>query len=178
MNVYAQILEMRKGIRYARDQKGDDRCWLDDYKVTNALPATKRLVVFPTYDEGMKKCQYFFKNRNANSPDPTPANAILDPLEWDSDLVRMSSESLWEEYTKLEKGIIKFDSIPIEKRTIEHDRELYSLLPEKIPADFRLPCERDFLEVREGATAGCPQFWKSHENCSGEHNIHQWGPCK
>lgn len=177
MNMLPQILEMRSAIRSHRGQKGDDRCWLDDHAVYNTVPSIREKVHLPTYDEGMRKCRLFYKNRNAVSADPVPSDAILNSVEWDDDLREMNAEDLRNEHTKLETAILKHYNIPHDKKTIEYDRELYSILPEKIPADFRLPCEEDFLGTKK-TDAGCPQFWKSHQRCSGEHNLHQWGPCK
>jgi len=175
--VHSQILELRKVIRYHRDQKGDDRCWLDDYVVWNSLPETKQVVRLPTYDEGMRKCRAFFKYRNADAVDEIPADAVLELAKWDDDLAEMSSENLFYELNKLENAIRKHTYIAYRERTIEDDRILYSVLPEKIPADFCLPSEEDFLGTTR-TDAGCPQFWKSHQNCPEEHNLHQWGPCK
>src|SRR3989344_175190 len=176
-SLHSQIIELRKVIRYHRDQKGDDRCWVDDYKVWNMLSETKQVLHLPTYDEGMRKCRAFFKHRNVNSVDEIPADAVLDPVKWDDDLAGMNSGELNHEFSKLENAIRKHSYIVVKERTVEDDRELYSVLPEKIPADFRLPCEEDFLGTTR-TDAGCPQFWKSHANCVGEHNLHQWGPCK
>ncbi len=172
-----KIKELRNAIRYHRDQVGDDRCWIDDYKVWNALPEIKQRLHLPTYDEGMRRCRNFFKHRNADSADKVPADAILDPTKWDEDLAGMSTQNLSDELNKLENAIKEHAYIAYRERTFEDDQILYSVLPEKIPADFRLPSEEDFLGVRE-ANAGCPQFWNSHKDCPGEHNIHQWGPCK
>ncbi len=176
-SLYSQIIELRNVIRYHRDQKGDDRCWVDDYKVWNMLPETRQVVHLPTFDEGMRKCRAFHKYRNAIAPDPIPEDVILDSVKWDDDLMKMASTTLMNEYNKLEKAILKHHHIPYRDRRTDDDRELYSVLPEKIPADFRLPCEEDFLGTIR-TDAGCPQFWKSHANCPGEHNLHQWGPCK
>src|SRR3989344_3813621 len=131
-----QIKELRKVIRYHRDQIGDDRCWVDDYKVWNTLPDTKQVLRLPTNAEGLRS-----------------------------------------ELGKLESAIRKHSYIVYRERTLEDDKELYSVLPEKIPADFRLPCEEDFLGTVR-TDAGCPQFWNSHQNCPGEHDLHQWGPCR
>ena len=177
MNVYSQIAEMRKAIRSHRDQRGDDRCWLDDQVVWNTVSSIEQKVHLPAYGEGMRKCRLFYKNRNAASTDPIPADAMLDPAKWDDDLVEMSSERLWNEYITLEKAILKHRNIPEYTRTVDDDRELYSVLPEKIPADFRLPREEEFLGTVR-TDAGCPQFWNSHQNCPGEHDLHQWGPCR
>ena len=170
-------MELRKEIRYHRDQKGDDRCWVDDYKVHDLVSETKQILKLPTYDEGMRKCRTFFKYRNATAADTIPADAILDLAKWDDDLKAMDHNGLTNELSKLENAIKKHGNIVYRVRTADDDRELYNVLPEKIPADFRLPCEEDFLGTTK-TDAGCPQFWKSHEHCSGEHNLHQWGPCK
>ena len=172
-----KIEELRKVIRYHRDQIGDDRCWVDDYKVWNTLPETKQVVHLPTYDEGMRKCRVFHKYRNAAVADPVPEDAILNPTKWDEDLTEMNPGQLHGEFSKLENAIKKHHNIVYRVRTADDDRELYSVLPEKLPADFRLPGEEDFLGTKR-SDAGCPQFWNSHNNRPGEHNLHQWGPCK
>jgi hypothetical protein len=172
-----KIKELREAIRYPRDQKGDDRCWVDDYLVWSAHPKTRQLLHLPTYEEGMGRCRAFHKYRNATAPDPIPADAILDPAKWDDDNLTLDEDGLRNELHKLENAIEKHCHIPYRERTADDDRELYSVLPEKIPADFRLPCEEDFLGTTK-TDAGCPQFWKSHSNCPGEHNLHQWGPCQ
>ncbi|HLD80360.1 MAG TPA: hypothetical protein VJA18_07430 [Candidatus Nanoarchaeia archaeon] len=172
-----KVKELRSVIRYHRDQIGDDRCWIDDFMVWNVLPETKQPPRLPKYEEGMKQCRLFFKHRNADQIDKIPKEAILDKTKWDQDLNGMSQEQLRSELTKIKNAIIRHKGIINRERTKKDDEELYSILPEKIPADFRLPCEEDFLGTKR-TNAGCPQFWKSHEHCQGEHNIHQWGPCK
>jgi len=170
-----RIGELRTVIRYHRDQKGDDRCWLDDFLVWKKVTG-KDITELPTYEEGMAKCRSYFRLRSMKSLDPTLANAVIDPGKWDDDLATMDEEQLRRECLRIEQAIRKHDAIVGRERTVDDDRELYSVLPEKIPADFRLPCEKDFLGTTK-TSAGCPQFWKSHSSCSGEHNLHQWGPC-
>jgi len=174
----AAILERRRVIRYHRDQRGDDRCWLDDYLVwamledTPAEPAT-----LPPYDQMMQKCGDFFNHRQANSSDVVPSEAIFGPGHRDDDLAKMSPEALIEELVKIQQAICRHRDITDRPRTVDDDRLLYSVLPEKIPADFRLPSQADFLEGAK-AGAGCPNFWQSHQGCLAEkHNNHCWGPC-
>lgn len=62
--------------------------------------------------------------------------------------------------------------------TADDDRALYAILPEKMPADLRLPPEDHFLGETKSPDAGCPAFWRSHDGCGPECNLHQWGPCK
>ncbi len=80
---------------------------------------------------------------------------------------------------RLEDGLRIHRDISGRPRTIEDDRVLYSVLPEKIPADFRLPPRSEFLGEVRSPHAGCPAFWRSHNGCSAtRHDLHQWGPCK
>ncbi len=171
-----RILELRNGIRYHRDQKGDDRCWLDDFLVWENVSG-KDITELPTYEEGMKRCRNYFALRSARTLDEIPANAIPDTTQWDEDLNIMDNEQLGDECARIERAIRKHYEIIGRERTVDDDRELYGVLPEKISADFRLPSEEDFLGTTK-TNAGCPQFWKSHDSCSGKHNLHQWGPCQ
>lgn len=171
-----RIGELRNIVRYHRDQKGDDRCWLDDFLLWKTVSG-KDITELPTYEEGMRKCRAYFGLRSMKSLDQTPVNAVIDPEKWDEDLTTMNEEQLRTECTRIERAIRKHYDIVGRERTVDDDRELYSVLPEKIPADFRLPCEEDFLGTTK-INAGCPQFWKSHSSCSGKHNLHQWGPCQ
>lgn len=171
------IKELRTAIRYHRDQTGDDRCWLDDHLVWNLLPELKQDVDLPGYEEGMKKCTSFFKCRNAISLPEIPQNAILDPAKWNEDLPIMNDLQLIAELEKLKMAIKRHHDIQNRERTLEDDKELYAVLPEKIPADFRLPSEEDFLGTTR-TNAGCPQFLKSHSQCAGKHKFDQWGPCR
>ena len=33
-----EVIKLRSSIRYHRDQKGDDRCWVDDLRLYELLP--------------------------------------------------------------------------------------------------------------------------------------------
>ncbi|HLC81031.1 MAG TPA: hypothetical protein VJH68_00055 [Candidatus Nanoarchaeia archaeon] len=50
----AAIVKIRTAIRCHRDQKGDERCWLDDYLVWKFIGTVSEEM--PSYEEGMKKC--------------------------------------------------------------------------------------------------------------------------
>ncbi|MBI2102771.1 hypothetical protein HYT55_02950 [Candidatus Woesearchaeota archaeon] len=171
-----RIVRLRNAIRYHRDQKGDDRCWLDDRLVWEIFSGEK-VNTLPSYEEGMRKCRAYFTLRSADHQDQTPEDVILDKERWDEDVMMMDGQQLEQELRRLESAIQTFYSVTDSERTIDDDRKLYGVLPEKIPADFRLPSEKDFLGLGS-EKKGCPQFWRSHMHCQGKHNIHQWGPCK
>jgi hypothetical protein len=167
---------MRGRIREHRDQKGDDRCWLDDYGVWEMLPDSPPMPRL-SLEDGMKCCNEFWAFRRTNFPDPVPSDAILDPNFWDDDLIEMSAEELAEEFVRLCRAVRAHRDVAGRPRTISDDQALYTVLPEKIPADFRLPPEEEFLGEAKSPNAGCPAFWRSHKNCLAECNLHKWGPC-
>jgi hypothetical protein len=47
----------------------------------------------------------------------------------------------------------------------EYER-LYALLPERLPADTRLPPRPEFLGEKKAPHAGCPSYVRSHAGCS------------
>lgn len=173
------IIERRNAIRGHRDQKGDDRCWLDDYLVWAMLEdSSSKPPPLPPVEEAMKNCCAFYCMRRSDTPDPLPKGAILDRDKWDNDLGRMNKQELMEELGRIQLAIACHRDVEGRLRTIDDDRALYSTLPEKIPADFRLPAEAEFLGTAKAPHAGCPSFWRSHANCEKPCNLHSWGPCK
>ncbi len=174
------IRKLRSAIRNHRDQKGDDRCWVDDYSVWALLkdsPGEPRTP--PPFAEAMRCCRSYWTYRKSDTPEPQQTEAPYDPAQWDDDLREMNEAALIKELKTIESAIRAHRDIHERERTIDDDRKLYSVLPEKISADFRLPSEENFLGEGRAPRAGCPSFWRSHENCTcTKHNLHAWGPCK
>lgn len=173
-----KIRACRQAIRYHRDQKGDDRCWVDDYVVWKFLSDTPpEPTKPPSFEKAMGCCRSFYDHRRAEQPDYAPANAVSNPALWDADLDALSEAERAAELERIQAAIRTHRDVIGRERTLDDDRALYDILPEKIPADFRLPGKPEFLDgVKLGC--GCPNFWKSHENCpTNNHNLHQWGPC-
>ena len=62
----SEVMKLRSEIRYHRDQKGHDRCWLDDVKLYKALPeGASELANFrlPCREEFMQGCKRFWETR-------------------------------------------------------------------------------------------------------------------
>ncbi len=173
------IIQRRTVIRFHRDQRLDDRCWLDDYPVWAMCDDSPILpFLMPPFEEVMQKCNEFSQCRRAQDQDPTPAQTILERSQWDQDLKIMTSRQLIDELTRIQEAIRRHRDIVDKPRSVDDDRLLYSVLPEKIPADFRLPAQEDFLGETQLPRAGCRAFWRSHRACPRTpHNLHQWGPC-
>jgi hypothetical protein len=89
----------------------------------------------------------------------------------------MTREELALEHARLGAAILRHRDIADRPRTADDDRALYAVLPEKLPADFRLPPEDEFLGEAKAPHAGCPSFWRSHAACPAAHDLHRWGPC-
>lgn len=57
--------KLRDSIRYHRDQKGDDRCWVDDLRLYEALPegAVGHDSTLPTEEIFLTNCKRFCQSR-------------------------------------------------------------------------------------------------------------------
>ncbi len=169
------ILERREIIRWHRDQVGDERCWLDDYRLWIMLEDTP-LPPTSVPNDAMAQCRKFFFFRNAPQ-EALPPDAILDSRLWNIDLHAMTIEQLVDTLHALQLAIRFHRDIKGRPRTFRDDNQLYKLLPEKIPANFQLPSEAEFIGEARAPKAGCPSFWRSHAACTVPHDLHHWGPC-
>jgi hypothetical protein len=57
--------KLRASIRYHRDQKGDDRCWVDDLRLYETLPegAVGHDSTLPTEEVFLENCKRFCRSR-------------------------------------------------------------------------------------------------------------------
>lgn len=60
-----EIQKLRDVIRYHRDQKGDDRCWVDDLRLYELLPegAEGYDPTLPPEEEFLANCKRFCRSR-------------------------------------------------------------------------------------------------------------------
>lgn len=61
----AEVEKLRDGIRYHRDQKGDDRCWVDDLRLYELLPegAEGYDSTLPPEEVFLENCKRFCRSR-------------------------------------------------------------------------------------------------------------------
>lgn len=60
----SEIMRLRSGIRYHRDQRGDDRCWLDDVKLYKLLPDSDQAEFkLPCREKFLSSCERFWESR-------------------------------------------------------------------------------------------------------------------
>lgn len=72
-----RIALLEAAIRQHRDEKGHDRCWLDDMKLYAVLPegAATADLTLPPRDEFLRGCERYYELRRANGPDVADAEA-------------------------------------------------------------------------------------------------------
>jgi hypothetical protein len=173
------ILERRAAVRYLRDQKGDDRCFLDYYLIWDFVVSSPRMPRFGIED-GMERCKFFYEHCRAASVDKISQGDTCEIKRWDANLRFLSRDELMEELAMVQRAIVRHRDAEIleyRPRTCDHDRALCgAVLPELEPCDFRLPVPEKFL-ISTTPTSGCPAFWQSHAACGNTCNLHQWGKC-
>ena len=175
----SRIIELRNSIRYPRDQKGDDRCWLDYRKPYSLIPEidTSSFDKLPEYDYFMRICSAFYHQRRAERPEPLPTEIWLRE-EWDKDLKEASKSKLKNAMEELIETCLQHYRIPLLELNLTDDINLFRVLPEyeHVELDFTLPPEPEFLGTAK-LCAGCPNFRRSHNNCGPSHIVDKWGPC-
>lgn len=59
-----EILKLRSAIRKHRNEKGHDRCWLDDNELYMVLPEKESAdTKLPTWQEFSAECKKFYETR-------------------------------------------------------------------------------------------------------------------
>jgi hypothetical protein len=170
------IKERRKVIRYHRDQKGDNRCWLDDFLVWDMLE-NSTLSVPDSFEGKMKICREFYTYRRAKKDDSFPVVSSFSTHS-DRELKSLNKIQLILQIFIIQGVIGSHRDISGRPRSNKDDAELYLVLPEDTKADFRLPKRKEFLGEAKAPNAGCPSFWRSHELCEKRCDFTTWGPCK
>lgn len=135
----AELLDIRRDIRWHRDQVGDDRCWLDDLKLYTHIPG-----YLEPYANGMQSrrsfmmlCKRFYENRQNPTETARKRGGVDDA---DNDVCGMDRMAIATEIARLRAGIRKHRAAGA-GRTWRDDNSLYLLLPERLPAATRLPME-------------------------------------
>jgi len=63
-----EIETLRNAIRLHRDERGNDRCWLDDERLYSVLPEGKKAdMVLPCRQEFLKNCARYWADRQPMS---------------------------------------------------------------------------------------------------------------
>lgn len=72
-----EVEKLRAAIRAHRDEKGHDRCWLDDLKLYAALPegAATADLTLPPKAEFMRGCDRYYELRRTRAPEEADSEA-------------------------------------------------------------------------------------------------------
>jgi hypothetical protein len=157
------ILKTRLDIRWHRDQRGHDRCWLDDVRVYSNLPEyvnpyERRL---PSRREFLGLCESFYERRQSPTVSGKPDAGTSG--DEDADLESASPDRLRGELLRLRAGI-RVHEAKGRTKAWEDDQRLYSLLPDRAKATTTLPPRAEFLD-------GCRDFYASRGDPP---KLHEW----
>ncbi len=130
------ILNLRYAVRWHRDQFGDDRCWLDDWRVYKFLPEGFKNEL-PSYEACMELCKQY-KNFRTETKPPVPYESVT-KNQLDIDLLYLSPSGLKYELEQICQAVRHHLNIGDGNRTASDDRLLYNILPDKIPANQSVP---------------------------------------
>lgn len=73
----AEIDRLQAGIRTHRDERGHDRCWLDDERLYKLLPegVSDGVGVLPPKDEFLRGCERYYELRRSNTHEAADVEA-------------------------------------------------------------------------------------------------------
>ena len=155
-----EIVKMRKALRYHRDQKGDDRCWLDDDLLYELMPETPPSTLLPS-PAFMERCQRFHEARQC--PEQVVNNASC-TLDTDEDLALMDDRQFLPEALRLRAAIREHRDAGEFVRDWRDDKKLYALLPDTTQSNTSLPSQVEFLE-------SCEWFFQTR---TAPLKLHEW----
>lgn len=62
--LFEEVVRLRKAIRQHRDEKGHNRCWLDDQRLYSVLPESEQAdFALPPKPEFLQQCEAYWENR-------------------------------------------------------------------------------------------------------------------
>ena len=156
-----QIVAWRDIIRWHRDQVGDDRCWLDDWRVYEVVLEEIK-PQWPGVENCLILCHQYHTDRS--SPLPPRCRRGEVKKELDEDLRPLNHMELLVVMAHLYAVVNIHYKIGDGQRTKEDDLRLYAVLPDGILPDQRLP-------VWEVFQLGCEEFISTPDR---EQRLHEW----
>lgn len=162
-----EILKARNAIRGHRDEKGDDRCWLDDDLVYQCVPGYKPVTMLYPKEDFLKQCRVFKERRSGLSSYPSGLLAV--PLREngmsDTDIDKWTDEQLKSHVFWLWLCILNHHNCGEDKTSFD-DVLLYMVLPDGTEPDLSLPPE---------LLANCERFYDTRPcPLTNPHKLHEW----
>lgn len=155
-----EITTWRNIIRWHRDQKGDNRCWLDDWRVYEVVLGIKPPNL-PAYSTCLILCEQYHHQRSALTPPNTSQLIIKD---WDADLQSFSEQRLIAERAQLLLAVNFHRNFNDGRRLAADDLRLYSVLHDGILLDQHLPPWEEFRP-------SCERFFSDPDRAN---KLHEW----
>jgi uncharacterized small protein (DUF1192 family) len=103
----AEVERIKAAIREHRDQKGDDRCWLDDLMLYRALDgkvsgATVADMELPPKCDFLESCsRYWDQRQRPTAKDDDPKEMTIAQLQAEVERLKASEKEAWEEVLRL-----------------------------------------------------------------------------
>lgn len=89
LELVAEVVRLRNAIREHRDQKGDDRCWMDDSKLYAALPEASGIEpILPPPEEMLSNCKRFIASRHVGGTPYVSPNEEIKKLREENERLR------------------------------------------------------------------------------------------
>src|SRR4051812_29923249 len=126
MDIRQQIVTSRKALRWHRDQRKHDRCWLDDWFVYEVILGIRLADYFPSFEACMTLCKQYHSER---SGPPIPHQDRAGEAEWDDDLKDLDIFGLITVHLTIVMAAIKHYTVGEGKRKRKDDFEFYAVLP-------------------------------------------------
>ena len=93
--------DYKEAIRQHRDERGDDRCWIDDKKLYNrTIGAGQVNTALPPFEEMMNNCKRFFSSRQDPEHVYVTVAEQIDPLKREIVVLKDRLKNLKEEMKK------------------------------------------------------------------------------
>lgn len=91
-----EVLRLRAAIRNHRDQRGDDRCWIDDEMLYGSLdePLPLDISALPPKEDFLKSCERYYEQRRCPLDAYPPGKMRLAELEAEVERLRAENECL------------------------------------------------------------------------------------
>lgn len=156
--IRTRLRAYRNAIRHHRDQRDDDRCWVDDHLLYHVVLGLPDLSELPDKAEWMRRCGLFHGRR---SPGPFVAPHPPSPIHGDPDrdLETMGADTLEAMLKHLVMTVLEHHARG-EQKSWSDDIALYLVLPERYTPHSKsvelANCERFYECKRAEVARGCP----------------------
>lgn len=123
-----EAARLERAIRHHRDQRGDDRCWLDDVLLYESLPGGAKLADqrLPPPEEMLANCKRFIASRHARGEPYVSPNMEIERLQDELDKQQQANVAPLKVVRELTGVGTDFGMVNASGTLVERFRELLS----------------------------------------------------